>query len=899
MAYDVKTNTSTMESGKSKKILLFDDVCKKWDLIVSVNGVFKTINNVILGDTYTWIIGKVEEDSNNASTEPVLVTLYDDTMRVSVAVENTTTWEVVEWEVQGAILETIVEETIEDIEIDKSCAYRFLNYDGEVLQAGRIMKGNTPTYIWWTPTRETSEGITYTFAWWSPEIGAISEDTDFIAQFEWVWYTSFEAFELRMALQEEAPDIDAMSINWVKKTLYSASWSISSEEYLACWEAMNMWDETDGMVFIQTNANTELVAYEYKTREELWDDYNTYRRAFQSSSRMTDEIWSAVSGFFSSEVHVVTTWDLVAIDYNNGDTIIVDKVSHNMRYNADYYVELLANECATEYNTLVTNWWLTDGTYELEDASTIQSVISSIKTKGKTWNIMYSNIYVTSSWDFVEAHVDVKIDWNYIYRYKDNQKITLTDDKAIELSNFIAENKVNRGKTINSDNTVSIFIPDWVVNWTIEWAIIESIVENAIFVSPLGASIVHDIVNWEIILTNNDWTNSITIMDKNLWASIVYNRWDELSESNCWKYYQWWNNYGFSFTGNVPTSNTRIEWSLDTDNSTFITVTQAPFDWCINGNLSNRWWCEADVEIARQWPAPSWYHIPTTDELSSLIQLFEDITGYYGNWDKLSELLKLPFAGNRNSSDANINSQGSYGYYWSSSPYSATSDCARDLSLNSSYAYAGGYSRRACGFSVRCFKNSYIRWEKILFSWERGEIIHNIDNWEIIINYIWNDSSLPTQLVIADKNLGCTFPSFFGDYYCWWGNSPFVTPPTNEGTEDWANVQSIVPNWFHIPTLVEMKTLYQLVNAIVNPEEEYLSTMEYAKYILAVPYPKRDSSGNITYNQWDGWFRTADTWKSFNWWYNTRGELDLSNNNGLQVRPFKNTTNQQTIYVEE
>ncbi|MBQ9554050.1 hypothetical protein IJU97_03740 [bacterium] len=45
----------------------------------------------------------------------------------------------------------------------------------------------------------------------------------------------------------------------------------------------------------------------------------------------------------------------MAIDYNNGDTIIVDKVSHNMRYNADYYVELLANECATEYNTLVTN----------------------------------------------------------------------------------------------------------------------------------------------------------------------------------------------------------------------------------------------------------------------------------------------------------------------------------------------------------------------------------------------------------------------------------------------------------------------------------------------------------------------------------------------------------------
>ena len=69
---------------------------------------------------------------------------------------------------------------------------------------------------------------------------------------------------------------------------------------------------------------------------------------------------------------------------------------------------------------------------------------------------------------------------------------------------------------------------------------------------------------------------------------------------------------------------------------------------------------------------------------------------------------KLPFAGNRNYSDASLNGQGSYGFYWSSSPYSASSDYVRYLSLNSSRVYANNSYNRANGFSVRCFKDSYV-----------------------------------------------------------------------------------------------------------------------------------------------------------------------------------------------
>ena len=37
-----------------------------------------------------------------------------------------------------------------------------------------------------------------------------------------------------------------------------------------------------------------------------------------------------------------------------------------------------------------------------------------------------------------------------------------------------------------------------------------------------------------IISLSSDWTNWITIMDKNLWATQVYNDGEALTEANCW-----------------------------------------------------------------------------------------------------------------------------------------------------------------------------------------------------------------------------------------------------------------------------------------------------------------------------------------------------------------------------
>ena len=67
----------------------------------------------------------------------------------------------------------------------------------------------------------------------------------------------------------------------------------------------------------------------------------------------------------------------------------------------------------------------------------------------------------------------------------------------------------------------------------------------------------------------------ITISDKNLWATVVYNDGDTLDQTNCWNYYQRWNDNGFDWTWTITTSSTQVDasayWpSYHYSDSTFI-----------------------------------------------------------------------------------------------------------------------------------------------------------------------------------------------------------------------------------------------------------------------------------------------------------------------------------------
>ena len=79
------------------------------------------------------------------------------------------------------------------------------------------------------------------------------------------------------------------------------------------------------------------------------------------------------------------------------------------------------------------------------------------------------------------------------------------------------------------------------------------------------------------------------------------------------------------------------------------------------------------------------------------------------------------------------------------------------------------------------------------------------------------------SITIMDKNLGATEYLWqtpnndalaYGDYYCWGWKTPFVTLPTNPNEEDWQQVQTIAPAWYHIPTINELIALVNMFTAV-------------------------------------------------------------------------------------
>jgi len=160
--------------------------------------------------------------------------------------------------------------------------------------------------------------------------------------------------------------------------------------------------------------------------------------------------------------------------------------------------------------------------------------------------------------------------------------------------------------------------------------------------------------NWEIFtwiwtITLNYNGNIITILDRNLWATIN----DINNENSFWYYFQRWNNYGFSTnTWNISTQKEQINitWYLPSkyNNSKFIiweywerisinTDDNTKFNlrwWWLDSKENNRWINNADyTKKDRQWPCPNWYHVPSIWEWDILFKYWIEI--YTWQWYKI------------------------------------------------------------------------------------------------------------------------------------------------------------------------------------------------------------------------------------------------------------------------
>lgn len=301
--------------------------------------------------------------------------------------------------------------------------------------------------------------------------------------------------------------------------------------------------------------------------------------------------------------------------------------------------------------------------------------------------------------------------------------------------------------------------------------------------------IFHDIEEWTITLDN--WEESITIMDRNLWAEVAWT-WEE----SFWYYFQRWNNHWFQLNSEIKTwkdlvtrdvalqywpnnwydsdvqfvvmdNSEEVNRNLNLGNYFLAAVNDNLRWWSWDSEIVNRmWeyvidqfrWDTGNPRTERQWPCPEWFHVPSFGEIHKLFKLWIDIKypddiakkehvrwmSIWGGgnqiWREFSNDLLLPMAWwIRFDGNATPHDQESEWFYWMSSP-------GRFLNFHSYMIVEYAESYRAATFPVRCFKNDE---ENILVVEEENM------NTDYVINLkIWDKTfDLPLEKNSATKAL--------------------------------------------------------------------------------------------------------------------------------------------------
>jgi uncharacterized protein (TIGR02145 family)/prepilin-type N-terminal cleavage/methylation domain-containing protein len=188
-------------------------------------------------------------------------------------------------------------------------------------------------------------------------------------------------------------------------------------------------------------------------------------------------------------------------------------------------------------------------------------------------------------------------------------------------------------------------------------------------------------------------------LDRNLGATQVASLYNDTASYG--HYYQW----GRYADGHQIKDSTSITGPVNTDTpgSSFVKVANAnPWDWRAPAQTL---WLGVD---GKNNPCPSGFRIPTKDELAHLFSHINNFTtATCGSTSSclttaVGSSLKLPSGGYRDYSSAGLGSQGSTGYYWSST-VSGVYAYSPVFNATSVYPTYGNY--RAYGLSVRCLKD--------------------------------------------------------------------------------------------------------------------------------------------------------------------------------------------------
>jgi len=345
-----------------------------------------------------------------------------------------------------------------------------------------------------------------------------------------------------------------------------------------------------------------------------------------------------------------------------------------------------------------------------------------------------------------------------------------------------------------SKTTYSQLPTSWQVTWDV-WNIEQADSEHWIKawdnVAWNGSA--WDVLSWTVDLTNyfnktTDNSDSIT-----QWSNNLFLTWTERTKLSNLSWTNTWDETTATIKTKLWAASASKDWYLKKEDfATFNWKQDAltAWDWITikNGVISSEWesynawewisiWTVQDYS-AMQWPAPSGFHVPLTTEWQAVYDIWTALGWWSTDWTNFGIALKLPFAGRRYYSSADVNDQGSNGYYWSSSYRSSTNN-SYCLRLYLSRVIPQDISTNTHGLSVRCFKNKPViptsTWTKLYWtSIEAGGIFWSSVGWLISLSSDWQ-----TWITISDKNLWATqvwnswdtlSEANCGKYYQRWNN---------------------------------------------------------------------------------------------------------------------------------
>lgn len=337
---------------------------------------------------------------------------------------------------------------------------------------------------------------------------------------------------------------------------------------------------------------------------------------------------------------------------------------------------------------------------------------------------------------------------------------------------------------------------------------------------------------WLISISAYHWTERITMSDKNLWATTPFTYWDILSQTNCWYYYQRWNNYWFAWTWSISTASWQVNastywpWNYYS-NSIFRTNSSSGRDSSSNTDL--RWWETWITQkglvkkvymwkepytdySAMRWPCDNGFHVPTKDEWTAVYNAWISLGALTAaSYVWASTYLKMPLPWWRRGDTAATQLQWDRGYYWTCTVYD-------NYKAYIFYLTTGSWSQCLVTWDtnvstwnpVRPFKDMAVvpdsSWT-VLYQWTWDAWVYrNSTLWLISLS-----SDGTTWYTIADKNSWATTVYNYGDALseanCWkyyqLGNNygfPFTWSVTTSSTE--VDASSYSPSTYSSSTFI-------------------------------------------------------------------------------------------------